>query len=685
MFMTVLATIEPAAAAATCAERVTSAHVDWAFGDGGPSRQAYQATVAQSDGDLVSVGNYDTSAAIGLSTDAKVSFSDGGFGAFLVRHHGDGSLVWARRLASGSGPQFAMDVAARVDGSLVATGRFSGATTFGEGAAAVSVPAGVVYRGYVASFDRNGTLQWVRTFSATTQLSVDAIATNADGDAVVYGGFTGDLSFDGSSLTPISSTDERQDAFVLSYAPDGSAMWRRAINGQGFQYAYGDSRAGAGTIRGVAGGDVMIVGAFDAAAVFEVGDGTTQTMTGSLSTVSMYVARYHADGALVSADLIGTGVYAIPFSISVAGDGSFAIAGHGNGPYTFGSGPSAVSIGADVFEDGFVARYASNMALQWAHTIESSQLANAYDVVVTPSGAVTVSGIYLGSAVAHGGSGDVAIPTQPMPAASFTSSYVARYSPTGDVRWVQALVNANAYGLAPVGDDVVAAGEFTNWAAFDPDTKLCTDGSADGFLARYGDDLSSTIRGIVRDGASNPIAGITVTVMGPWPGWGFVRTTRTAADGSYVVAGLPAGTYRLRWFDGLGRFDRRWAGTSDTYRHGSDLVVVPGQQLAVDGVLHALSPGDLGGSVVDGTGTRLGGIVVQVFLGDAYFGGTRTDGTGAWRMFGLPAGSYRVRYVDPTFVFATEWYDDVHEEGPLLATVLSIAGQSVTIAATLAP
>src|SRR5690349_12530902 len=66
------------------------------------------------------------------------------------------------RTFGGSSPDYAFDVALAADGARVVVGRFAGASSFkGASPAPVLSSAGEL-DGFIARYDRNGSLQWVR-------------------------------------------------------------------------------------------------------------------------------------------------------------------------------------------------------------------------------------------------------------------------------------------------------------------------------------------------------------------------------------------------------------------------------------------------------------------------------------------------------------------------------------------
>lgn len=187
------------------------------------------------------------------------------------------------------------------------------------------------------------------------------------------------------------------------------------------------------------------------------------------------------------------------------------------------------------------------------------------------------------------------------------------------------------------------------------------------------------IAGVVTDDAGAPTEGVTVSVLETWPSWKVVQTTRTDAAGHYAFVGLPAGTYRIRFFDGQGRFARTWYGNGTTYRATGDVAVTDGPAGAVaDQSLAPRPTGELTGHVqADVIGLGLGGIVVQAFTDQGLVAAAVTDPGGTYHLRGLDPGTYRVRFVDPTHTYRSEFHTD--QPTPVTADPVVVSSTPVTI------
>ncbi len=125
--------------------------------------------------------------------------------------------------------------------------------------------------------------------------------------------------------------------------------------------------------------------------------------------------------------------------------------------------------------------------------------------------------------------------------------------------------------------------------------------------------------------------------------WTAVATV--GADGTFVITGLAAGSYKVL-FDGFGAdAAARWWPAADDFESAASVTVGEGEQVGIDAELDAgatISGTVVGGTVSEGLGWAL-----------AYrreTGGWRTEGSaeiaddGSYRIEGMRAGTYRLMY-----------------------------------------
>ena len=253
-----------------------------------------------------------------------------------------------------------------------------------------------------------------------------------------------------------------------------------------------------------------------------------------------------------------------------------------------------------------------------------------------------------------------------------TGSYrIELYDDSGD--YVEQFYDNRPY-LDPSDDVAVTAGATT----FGIDATLAAAGH---------------VCGMVSNASGAGLARILVTAYsargyGDWP-WVWTNYAYTAADGTYDLGGLPAGSYRIEIYDGSGNYVQQYYNNAPTIEAADEVVVIAGAtRFGIDATLAVA--GHVSGTVTNGRAAGVGGIQVTAY---------RSDGTGAWvginatlstadgsyDLGGLPTGRYRIEFRDGSGAYGTTYY----KNKPVLrlaADVVVIAGETTPgINATLSP
>ncbi|HEY1778215.1 MAG TPA: carboxypeptidase regulatory-like domain-containing protein [Solirubrobacteraceae bacterium] len=196
----------------------------------------------------------------------------------------------------------------------------------------------------------------------------------------------------------------------------------------------------------------------------------------------------------------------------------------------------------------------------------------------------------------------------------------------------------------------------------------------------------ATISGTVTDSLGDPLSGVPVEAFDVD---GNVVTGATTAhfNGDYEIEGLPQGTYRIGFDQGLGccslagNYSPQFSGDKSTLAAAETVTVGPAG--SASGVDAALTPGGrISGRVTDAGGSTLGDINVEAIdAAGNVVAATQTFPDGTYWLSGLGSGSYRIQYagafalVGP--VVNTEYFGGS-------ATLAGAAGVSVVAGATTA-
>ncbi|MET8311356.1 cutinase family protein [Micromonospora sp. NPDC005173] len=255
-------------------------------------------------------------------------------------------------------------------------------------------------------------------------------------------------------------------------------------------------------------------------------------------------------------------------------------------------------------------------------------------------------------------------------------------SPTGGTLAVQTTGAVNLWS-----DTGLTPGQSYSYALF------AVDGS------RYGpaDTVTVTIptspslTGTVTNTAASGIGDVRVRVFAA-DGTGVAKTS-TAANGTYSVAGVPAGAYTV-CFDPAGS-------TAGTYGYLPQCwkaiapggvpytVTVPDSGATVTGIDAILATAGSVSGHVTGSGQPLADVLVTVYESNGEVGFATTDTSGAWAVTGLPTGTYTACF-DPSDVtgsisYASQCYNGVSTTSSRTPITVTTAAATTGIDAALAP
>ena len=199
------------------------------------------------------------------------------------------------------------------------------------------------------------------------------------------------------------------------------------------------------------------------------------------------------------------------------------------------------------------------------------------------------------------------------------------------------------------------------------------------------------IKGIVKDASSSPLAGICVDAeYGPGSGY-----ATTASDGTYILSGLPTGSYDVEFYTcgGSASYPSQWYKGATSLGSASPVSVTDAKTTSgIDATFPAT--GSISGTVTDSSAAGLSGICVGLFQS----GGTEIDevitsSSGGYSFSGIEAGKYRVAfnvldapyYCDSASNYLGKWYKNAQTQAT--ATVVTLAGGATVtgIDVTLSP
>jgi 5-hydroxyisourate hydrolase-like protein (transthyretin family) len=207
------------------------------------------------------------------------------------------------------------------------------------------------------------------------------------------------------------------------------------------------------------------------------------------------------------------------------------------------------------------------------------------------------------------------------------------------------------------------------------------------------DTSTGSLGGTVTNLAQQTIAGIQVTATNVDTGNSYSGVS--GSDGTYVVGGVPAGSYQVLFSpnnsQGQDYVYQYYPGKSNA---AAAQAVTVGAGQAVSNVNATLATGaTVSGKVTDAaTGAPVSGVYVYVYdYGNygpnhvnTYY--TTTDSTGAWSLTGYPTGLYQVQFTPRYGVnYAAQYWNAVTPKDPPTPVTLTAGSTTSNINAALKP
>ncbi len=131
----------------------------------------------------------------------------GSYDAFVAKYDGNGNQLWLRQFGT-SGNDEITGISRDIDNNVYVTGYTTG-----------SLPGNINAGGsdaFVAKYNANGTLNWVRQFGTSAADSANGIRIDSSGNVYVTGDTSGSL--------PGNSNSGSSDAFVVGFDSDGNIL-----------------------------------------------------------------------------------------------------------------------------------------------------------------------------------------------------------------------------------------------------------------------------------------------------------------------------------------------------------------------------------------------------------------------------------------------------------------------------
>ena len=228
-------------------------------------------------------GTFDGTASFGTFT----LISAGGQGdIFNAKFDPNGNVIWAKR-AGGVEYDVGQGIATDGSGNSIVTGYFRGRATFGT---TTLISAGL-WDIFIAKYDANGNLVWVKQAGGTGYEEGTSIATDGSNNIIVTGGFQGTVTFG----TTILTSSGLMEMFIVKYDANGNILWAKQAGGVGEAEGQGIATDGFG--------NSIVTGYFSGTAAV----GTIKLA--STGERDIFIVKYNKNGDVIWAKQAGGAGY----------------------------------------------------------------------------------------------------------------------------------------------------------------------------------------------------------------------------------------------------------------------------------------------------------------------------------------------------------------------------------------
>jgi hypothetical protein len=291
-------------------------------------------------------------------------------------------------------------------------------------------------------------------------------AIDASGNVYQIGKFSGTVDFDPGPNTFNVTAYGGTDVYITKIGANGEFIWVKRLGGTDNDLASG--------IAIDSSGNVITVGTFKSSAYFNPADSTTAILTAPAPTGTnqIFVSKLDSDGNYIWAKNFGCACggfnnNANAVSVDPASGAVYTV---GSVPQStdFDPGPASDTKTLGGNYDYFLQKLNSSGVYEWAFTIGAGGNDSPADVSVTSSGDVLLTGFAAGPNTINfnklGTATSLALGTN-----GYT---VARYSPTGILRWVKAIGTGLLSVREDLSNNIIIGGNLSGGTDidFDPDT-----------------------------------------------------------------------------------------------------------------------------------------------------------------------------------------------------------------------
>jgi hypothetical protein len=452
----------------------------------------------------------------------------GGYDTYLVKYNSSGQAQWVKQFL-GSSTDLGLAVAVDSTGSAYFVGSFYSPVLSIDGFSVTNSTGTSDSDVFIAKFDSNGVVQWLRSFGGNGIDTAYDVAVDHNDNVLVAGlFFSTSITFDSFTL----KNDGDSDIFLAKFNSAGQALWASQAGGTGADTVYRMTMD--------ASNNCYLTGYYHGTATF-----SSTSLKSAGGGFDVYVAKYNSSGNAVWA--VGGGGSGIDEGFGIAQDAA------GNSFITGYFASSSATFGAQVIHtaggnDIFTVKLSPSGSFLWARSAGGAGDDRGKAIAVDAQGNAYVAGYFSGTATF----GNITLTST-----GGDDLCIIKYDPNGNVQWVIPAAGpsddtANAITLDPHGHLYISGSCSTNTVF--GGLMLTNALNSAMFVARL-DFLPPSLNiaqtnGVpLIDWSTNYLTPVVVQTSTNLTNWQDLTNAPTQQGGSYYVTNLPPATasfFRLR-------------------------------------------------------------------------------------------------------------------------------------------
>lgn len=274
------------------------------------------------------------------------------------------------------------------------------------------------------------TLAWVNaTGSAgSDEIYPFAITTDASGNVIASGTFSGSFDFDpGTGTTTLTTLSGMTDVYVQKFDASGQLLWAVSLMGNGYSNVAG--------VKTDASGNIYLAGGFDAAVDFDPGLGTN--LVAPYGDRDAFLLKLNASGAAQWVRHWGVSQHSTAAqALTVDMNNDVLVSGYFQDTVDFDPGVNVVNLAATGWSDNFIVKITAAGNFSYARSLSGTDYINVKQLSVDGSNNILVSGTFYGTVDFNPGAGTASLSSN-----NSEDVFLLKLAGAANFTWVRQLGN----------------------------------------------------------------------------------------------------------------------------------------------------------------------------------------------------------------------------------------------------